>query len=147
MQRLMRPVFCGSYAHTLCGSPVWSLVSRAAFHGNVLCVVLCVLCVGLVQPPRASLDPRIVHVLCAGLFRRSYARTLLSFLTSRDFRGGRVFEECLMRAYATSYAHSKSLMRLMHVFCRLLLGWIFSFKKSNIFNIFLINPLVAYRIP
>ena len=122
MQRLMRPVFCGSYAHTLCGSPVWSLVSRAAFHGNVLCVVLCVLCVGLAQLPRASLDPRILHILCAGLFRRSYARRLLGTLISPDVRPGRVFEECLGRALCdvlcASYAHSKGLMRLMHVLCR-----------------------------
>ena len=115
MQRLMRPVFCGSYAHTLCGSPVWSLVSRAAFHGNVLCVVLCVLCVGLAQPPRASLDPRILHILCAGLFRRSYARRLLGTLISPDVRPGRVFEECLRRVLCDvlcePYAHSQSLMR------------------------------------
>ena len=74
---------------------------------------------------RASPDPRILHILCAGLFRRSYARRLLGTLISPDVRPGRVFEECLRRvlcdvlcdvlcALEKSYA---SYARLMPFFC------------------------------
>ena len=72
-----------------------------------------------------------VHTVCLHSFRsltsyarvlwRSYARGAPDILITPDARTSSVFEKCLMcvlcDAYATSSAHSKSLMRLVRVLC------------------------------
>ena len=70
----------------------------------------------------ASPDPWILHVLCAGVVRRSYARRRAGTLITPDVCTSSFFEDCLMRVLCdvlcASYAHSKRLMRVMRVLCR-----------------------------
>ena len=84
-------------------------------------------------------DPWILHVLCAVLLRRSCARGRAGTLFAPDIRTSNYSKCCLMRvlcvSYATSYAHSKCLMRLMRVLCRFFVALI----------CFLLNTVYIYR--